>query len=286
MSATGHTVREILRRTTEHLEQRGIDTAMLDAEVLLAYILDVPRHELHIRGDCGLKEQERQVYREMVQRRKDREPVAYIVGYKEFWSLQFQVGPDTLIPRPDTEHLVESTLEVCSHRLEDCRILEIGTGCGAVVISLAMELTEAHLIATDISEGALRLARRNAESHGVSGRIRFVQSDLVPDGGDRVDIIVSNPPYVRTEEILNLEPEVCDFEPISALDGGADGLDFYRAISRVAPAHLAEGGWLVMEMGANQSAAVKEILAADGFRHISSIPDYAGTKRVIRAQRV
>jgi release factor glutamine methyltransferase len=221
----------------------------------------------------------------MIQRRTAGEPVAYIIGHKEFWSLKFAVSPDCLIPRPETEHLVEEAVRIGKEQEQPLRVLEIGHGCGAVAIALASELVEAQIVATDISPRTRSLAQENAEAHGVGKRVQFVIGDLYPPPGEGpFGLICSNPPYIPTGEILQLAPEVRDYEPLTALDGGEDGLGFFREIAQGAPDFLTEGGWLLLEMGKGQDPQVSAILQEGGFSHINLVPDYAGVKRVIRAQ--
>jgi release factor glutamine methyltransferase len=282
------TVLKVIQWTAEHFQKRGMDTPRLEAEVLLAHLLGIDRMGLYLNYDRPLTEEERTVYREMIQRRAAGEPAAYIVGAKEFWSLRLLVSPECLIPRPETEHLVEEAARIAQGLLPPRRVLEIGYGCGAVAIALAKELTEAQIVATDISPGALALAQANAEAHQVEGSIQFILGDLFPFGeppGEKpFGLICSNPPYIPTGEILQLPPEVRDYEPLTALDGGGDGLRFFKAIAQGAPDFLVEGGWLLLEMGQGQAAAVTGILQERGFAHIDIIPDYAGVKRVVKAQ--
>jgi release factor glutamine methyltransferase len=278
------TVQRIIRWTAEYFQTKGLDNPRLEAEVLLAHLLGIDRMGLYLNYDRPLKEEERQVYREMIQRRMAGEPPAYIVGSKEFWSLCFAVNPDCLIPRPETEHLVEEAVRIGKGLKPPLRVLEIGHGCGAIAIALAKELDCAEIVATDISAGACSLAQENAEAHGVMGRVRFVLGDLFPVGEKSFGLICSNPPYIPTAEVLQLAPEIRDYEPLTALDGGEDGLSFFRRIALGAPAFLVAGGWLLLEMGQGQAAQVAAILQEQGFAQIELIPDYAGVKRVIRAQ--
>jgi release factor glutamine methyltransferase len=196
------TVQRVIRWTTEHFQKKGLDNPRLEAEVLLAYLLEMDRMGLYLNYDRPLKEEERTAYREMIQRRLAKEPLAYIVGSKEFWSLRFAVNPECLIPRPETEHLVEEAIRIGKGLKPPLRILEIGQGCGAVAIALATELGEAEIVATDISPEACSLAQENAERHGVEGRIRFVRGDLFPPGEEPFGLICSNPPYIPTAEVL------------------------------------------------------------------------------------
>ncbi len=278
------TVQRIIQWTAEHFRGKGLATPRLEAEVLLAHLLEIDRMGLYLNFDRPLKEEERTVYREMIQRRLAGEPPAYIVGSKEFWSLSFAVNPECLIPRPETEHLVEEAARIGKGLEPPVRILEIGHGCGAVAIALAKELDQAEIVATDISAGACSLAQENAERHGVQGQIRFVLGDLFPVGESPFGLICSNPPYIPTAEVLALAPEIRDYEPLPALDGGEDGLRFFRRIAEGAAAFLVAGGWLLLELGQGQAPQVTAILQGQGFAQIDLIPDYAGVKRVVRAQ--
>lgn len=278
------TALKVITWTTEHFQKKGMDNPRLEAEVLLAHLLGTDRMGLYLNYDTPLKEEERAAYREMIQRRTAGEPVAYIVGHKEFWSMQFQVSPESLIPRPETEHLVEEVVRIGKELVPPLRVLEIGHGCGAVAIALAKELEGAQIVATDISPGARPLAQENIEAHGMGGRIKLILEDIYPSGEGPFDLICSNPPYIPTAEILHLAPEVRDYEPLTALDGGEDGLRLLREITQGAPDFLTDGGWLLFEIGKGQDPQVEALLQERGFTHIDLIPDYAGVKRVIRAQ--
>lgn len=274
-------VADALKWGAEALGAGDVDSPRLDAEVFLGHILGVGRTGVLVDPARILRHEESTAFRDMIQRRKDREPVAYIIGYKEFWSLSFKVNPECLIPRPETEHLIEAVVDVADDPDASLRVLEIGTGCGAVAVCLAREFPGARIAATDMSIGALAIARVNAEAHGVADRIIFQEADLFPSGGAAFDMIVSNPPYVPTGHLLQLAPEVRDFEPLTALDGGHDGLRFLGAIAAGARDHL-RNGWLVMEMGHGQAAAVVSYMEKAGFRRIDVVKDYAGVKRVVR----
>ena len=274
------TVLKVLNWTTQYFQQKGIATPRLDAEVLLAHLLGTDRVGLYLNYDKPLKEEELKAFREMIQRRSGGEPIAYITGYKEFWGLRFRVTPACLVPRPSTELLVEEALKI-ARTIPSPKILEIGTGCGAVAIALAKELKEAQVVATDISPYALEVAAENAKEHGVE--VVFLQADLFPEG-EVYSLVVSNPPYVPTEKIFELEPEVRDYEPPEALDGGEDGLKYFRAIAKEAPEHLSEGGWLILEMGEGQHEQVLDILKREGFSSLELVPDLEGIKRVVKAR--
>jgi release factor glutamine methyltransferase len=277
-----------------HLEKKGIASPRLDAELLLAATLGLSRIELYTNHDRPLDRGEVDRFRELVRRRAGREPVAYITGKREFWSMEFSVDRRVLIPRPETELLVEVTLE----RLRNgsgpgcpgpLRLLEIGTGSGAVAVALATELPGATVVATDASAAALEVAPANARAHGVTERLRFVHGDaFVPLAGraqrERFHAIVSNPPYCGADEIAAMEPEVREWEPRSALVAGHDGMDVTRRLVEGAPDFLEPGGWLVLEMG-TQASPTRDLFSQDGWQEVATVSDLAGHPRVIAARR-
>ena len=285
-------LRDALLHGVERLAAAGIDSPRLDAEVLLADCLTMSREQLIVAGDELIAPPVARRFDTLIARRLQREPVAYITGKQEFRSREFAVTPDVLIPRPDTERLVEVAL-LWAAQLPACkplRIADLCTGSGAVAVSLATELPSAQFYATDISPVALRIARGNAETHRVAERIKFIAGDLfgalAPQPQVPFDLIVSNPPYVRRCEIVTLAPEVSRWEPRVALDGGPDGLDFYRRIVAAAADFLAEQGGLAMEMGADMTSEVLAICAETGrYREIEIFQDYAGRDRVVLARR-
>ncbi len=276
--AESWTVLKVLKWTSSYLAERGIDSGRLDAELLLADLLQLDRVGLYLNFDRPLTAEELGHFRERVGRRARREPLQYILGRAEFWSLSFRVGPAVLVPRPDTEVLVEEAL---ARALPAARILDVGTGSGAIAVALAHELPTARLTAVDLSEAALAIAEQNAHDNGVAERIGFSRADLhaLPEG--EFDLVIANPPYIAEAEFAGLMPEVRDYEPQLALAGGADGLDAYRALARQAPRLLAAGGWLLVEIGAGQAAAVQELLAAAGLEEGFTRDDYAGLPRVV-----
>jgi len=278
------TVLKVLRWTTEFFQKKGVRSPRLDAEVLLAYLLGTDRVGLYLDHDKPLKEEELAAFREMIQRRIAGEPVAYITGEKEFWSLSFKVTPACLIPRPETEVLVEEAIRAAADAPHPLRILDIGTGCGAVAIALAKELAESEVWATDRSPYALEVAKENVERHGVGERVRLVEADLFPKDEGQFSLIVSNPPYIPTEEVLRLDPEVRDYEPLEALDGGPDGLKYLRRIAEGAPLRLRPGGWLLLEVGKGQAEEVQRILVGEGFSPVETVRDYTGVKRVVKGR--
>ncbi len=281
---------DVLRRAAGRLRQAGVGTPRLDAEVLLMEALGWSREDLYRNPEGGLRQAQAERFESLVSRRLRAEPMAYMTGTQEFWSLDFRVTPDVLIPRPETEHLVETVAEFLASRPGPCRILEIGTGSGAVAVCLARECAEAEIWATDVSAPALDVARDNASRHVVEGKIRWLRGDLfapVQGLAERFDVLVSNPPYVPSGEIARLQPDVCDWEPALALDGGADGMDFYRRFVCEGARHLREGGLLAVEVGAEQGGAVSRLFDAEaGFHRARVRRDYAGLPRVVTAERI
>jgi len=283
----GAALRGALGGAAQLLARAGIGTARLDAEVLLSHSLAMPRERLLIELDTRLGSAQAKRFAALLARRLDREPIAYIVGRQEFWSLDLAVSPEVLIPRPETERMVEAGLTLAAQAAPGTplRILDLGTGSGAVAIALAKELASAQLYASDSSRPALAIARRNAALNGVIERISFCHGDLFEALDDRAapfDLIVANPPYIQTAEIDGLAPEVSRWEPRIALDGGADGLDFYRRIAAQSRRFLATGGALVVEIGAGSAAEVLAIFGQAGFcRDIGVLHDYAGRERVV-----
>lgn len=277
---------EALRDAVRFLSRHGVEGAWLDAEVLLAAALGVDRAALHARDERPLAATALAEFRRLLERRAGREPLAYILGKREFWSLEFLVTPDVLIPRPETELLVERVLELLPPPSGEraLRCLELGTGSGAIAVSLARERQDLAIWATDVSAAALEVARRNAMRHGVAGRVRFAEGDLFEpvEGVGPFDAIVANPPYVPRGELRSLPPEVREWEPHRALDGGEDGLDFYRRILGEAARHLSPAGLLALEIGPQIVPGLKEILdrLGRGFDwEIAS--DYAGRERLL-----
>ncbi len=279
--------------TAEYLEKKGIDSPRLTAEILLAYKLNVDRVTLYLNFDQPLTENEISGYRTLIKRRLQREPLQYITGIQEFWSLEFVVTPQVLIPRPETELLVEQAIErlkafpaVENHTP---RILDLGTGCGAIAISLAKEVQQTKIWATDISAGALKLARLNAEKHGVTDKIRFIQGNLwepLLDQGVTFDIILSNPPYIASEEFKDLAPEVRDYEPRLALNGHEDGMTYIQTIILEAPAFMNPGGWVMLEMAPGQTEKALGLIGEiKDYGEKTRIKDYSHLYRVVMAQR-
>jgi len=285
------TVLDVLNSTTQELKVRRIDNPRLNAELLLARSMNVSREGLYVRLHGELGEKDRKEIEHLLQRRISGEPLQYILGQQEFWSTRFKVDPRVLIPRPETEILVEQALSMLSKISLERRpvVLDIGTGSGAIAISLAREWRNIRIIASDISRQALILARENAQCSGVLEQIDFVNGDLFCPFTEReiFDLILSNPPYIRQSEMGQLPREIRDFEPAIALDGGEDGLDFYRKIVCQASSYLRKEGWLLMELGQGQHRKVSEMMEETGlFEGMDSVRDLSGIERVVRAQKV
>ncbi|GAB4147405.1 MAG: peptide chain release factor N(5)-glutamine methyltransferase [Planctomycetaceae bacterium] len=282
------TVRRILDWTTQHLEKHGSETPRLDAEILLAHARGCGRIELYTRYAEPLTDAHRAIMRDLVKRRANSEPVAYLVGHREFFSLDFRVTPDVLIPRPDTETLVLELLDIAKP-LTSPRILEIGTGSGCIAITAAVHLPNADITATDISPAALDIARQNAKTHGVHNRIEWRQGDLfAPLPSDsQFDVIVSNPPYIREDELPTLQRDVGFHEPELALVAGPDGLSVIRRIVEQANVYLRAGGTLMMEIACEQSTVVQDLLNNnDGFDSVRMVNDLTGRPRVAIASGI
>lgn len=279
-------IRDILNETARNFALAGIPSSRLDAEILLSFCLGCDRLDFFKNPFLPVDEEMLASFQKLVARRLAWEPVAYITGHKEFWSFTLEVSPDVLIPRPETELLVEEALSLCRETDGGIQILDIGTGSGAIALALAYEMPLARLKATDISGKALAIAAKNAQNLHLDLRIEFLQGNLLEPVDDFFDIIVANPPYIAEAEYGKLPAGVKDYEPPEALLAGADGLDFYRQIIAQAPGHLKNGGWLLLEIGATQGAKIFNIFQASGKYHdISMSNDYAGLPRVVKARR-
>ena len=285
------TVLELLRWTEGFFAERGLESARLDAEVLLAHALDSTRLELYTDYAKLVEPNERAAFRGLVKRRARREPVAYLTGTREFYSLIFEVTPDVLIPRPETEHLVEAVLSQLAESEKPTRVLDLGTGSGNIAVALASNASQARVDAVDISPAALAVAARNAKRHGVDDRVTFLQGDLFGalQGDARYDVVVSNPPYISAEEYEKLMTDVRLFEPKGALldsRGHGDGLGFYRALAEMGGRYLKAAGFLAVEVGYRQAAAVTELFSAQSWELVSTVVDYEKIERVLVLARV
>jgi release factor glutamine methyltransferase len=282
------TVLKVLQWTSEYFTQKGIEQPRASAEVLLAHVLGTERIQLYLNFDRPLASDELASYRESIRRRAAREPAQYITGKQEFWSLELEVTPAVLIPRPETELLVEKALELVKNTSK--RVLDLGTGSGAIAIALAHECPALRVVATDRSCAALLVARRNAFRHHLEERIAFVATDLFrgfSSSSPPFDVIVSNPPYVGEKEFPQLAPEIIKYEPDAALLAGPQGLAVIRRIIRDATPYLKGGGSLLLEIGAGQAELMSMELSADPFvDHFEFIRDYSGILRLLHIQKV
>ena len=283
------TVLELLRWTTDYFQRQGIESARLDAELLLAHALESARLRLYIEHDKPVLPAERERFRELVRRRaQERVPVSILLGEREFWSLSFKVTKDVLTPRPDTETLVEAVLSKLKgpraaepDAEQRWRILDLGTGSGAIALSLASELPEADITATDLSEAALQIAAENADRLLQGERVRFLHGDLFdPVARERFDIVVSNPPYVARRDAKSLPPELAH-EPELALFAGEDGLDVIRRLVAGAGERLSPGGWLMIELSPEQAGTVEQLFAGAGCVDVERRFDLARRPRVL-----
>ncbi len=281
------TIRRVLAWAAQDFTERGIDTARLDAELLVAASLGLSRVSLYMDLDRPLSDAERELIREKVKRRRRREPVAYILGKKEFYGRSFEVSPAVLVPRPDTEVLLERALELLPPD-SDARVLDLCTGSGAIGLSIAAERAGVTVDLTDISEPALAIAQKNASSLSVAERARFFHGDLFaplpPDA--RYGLVTCNPPYIAEREIESLAPDVRDHEPRQALVAGADGFDVHRRLVAETAPFLSPGGTLLVEVGATQAIRLEQMLAAaEWVESTARHRDLGGIERVVEARR-
>lgn len=287
-TTTSWTIGRLLEWTSRFLTEKGLESPRLDAEVLLAHALGCKRIELYTRYEEEADDEARQKYRDLIRQRLEGCPVAYLVGRKEFFSLALEVDPGVLIPRPDSECLVDECLRL-ARGLEAPRVLDVGTGSGNLAIAIAHQHPGARVTAIDISPAALETAGRNARRHGVDARIRFLQGDLLAplDADERFDFIVSNPPYIPHDDVAALEPGVRDYEPHLALDGGPDGFAVFDRLVAGALAHLEPGGHLLVEIGSPQEAEARaRISRHPEYQLQPTILDGSRHPRVLWARRV
>jgi release factor glutamine methyltransferase len=270
----------VLDWTTQRFTEAGITSARLEAQILLAHVLGCTRMQLYTGFDKPLADAELASYRGLIKRRLGGEPVSYLVGETEFWGLPFQIEPSVLVPRPDTETVIEVARVARPDRAAACRILDLCTGSGVIAVSLAREYPAAQVVATELSAAAAALARRNAARNAVADRVDVREGDLfAPVRGERFDLIAANPPYIASSVIPTLSREVRR-EPVIALDGGPDGLRFYDRICAGAREHLVPGGAIVLEHGFDQADAVRARLVAAGFTGVTLVHDLGKNPRV------
>jgi release factor glutamine methyltransferase len=288
------TVRRILEWTIAYFGRKNVDPARLSAELLLAHVLGMPRIKLYIEYERALTDKQLTALRELVQRAANDEPIAYLTGRAHFFNLEFDVTRDVLIPRPDTETLVENVLQMARHQsgLESPRVLDLCTGSGCIAAAIAHHLKSATVVATDVSAAAIEIARQNVKKLKLDERVQVEQGDLFEPISKLVDprpfdLIVSNPPYIPTTQIETLDRSVRDYEPISALDGGLDGLSFHRRILSDAPARVVAGGHVFLEIAFDQGEAAMQVAMehSPAFIEPRLLKDFGGRDRVLTLRR-
>jgi release factor glutamine methyltransferase len=291
------TIMTVLKWTTDYFQEKGVSEPRASAEVLLAHVLNLSRLDLYLRYDQPLTPEELARFKALVVRRRAGEPTAYLIGHKEFWSLDFKVTSAVLIPRPETETLVEAVLQVFKQTTNNEKRktknkiwgLEVGVGSGAIVISLAKELPQTRWVGVDISASALEVARENAQRHGVAERLRFLQANLLYafKPRTRFNLLVANLPYVPRPVWEDLPKDIKEYEPREALLGGEDGLDLIRPLVMAASGILQPGGWLALEVADGQAGKVADLLRETGaFDTVETLLDYQGIERVVRGRRL
>ncbi|MBN2013474.1 peptide chain release factor N(5)-glutamine methyltransferase [candidate division KSB1 bacterium] len=280
---------DILNLCTQYLSDHQIENARLNAELILGHVLHFPRVQLYVNFEKPLSDDELQRIREALRRRAAHEPIQYILGETEFYGLPFKLNSKTLIPRPETELLVEQTCTLVSPDVS-ATILDVGTGSGIIAISLAKELPNSNFVAIDINPDSLELSEANARLNGVHARINFKQIDILSDQADTLqpafDVIVSNPPYITTEDMRILPPEIKNHEPESALHGGEDGLRFYQRLAELSQHLLKSDGYVCVEIGYKMADSIRRIFTSSGLTIIATYADLNKIERVIIAQRI
>ncbi|MGR6468306.1 peptide chain release factor N(5)-glutamine methyltransferase [Rhizobium sp. PAMB 3182] len=282
------TLSALLSEVRQELLDGGIEAAATDARTLVSGLLDLSATDMLTRGDRAVSAEERETVMAAVSRRIAREPVHRILGFREFYGLTLSLSPATLEPRPDTEVLVDAVLPYLQRRLADngeARILDLGTGTGAICLALLNECKGATGVGCDISSDAVDTAIRNAQLNGLEDRFTGTVSDWFGAVEGTFDIIVSNPPYIRSDVVATLDPEVREHDPMAALDGGEDGLEAYRMLASGAGAFLREGGTFAVEIGFDQRESVSQLFAASGFRRLQAVADYGGNDRALVFER-
>lgn len=282
------TVRDVVTWTTDDLRKRGIDSARVDAELIVAHALGIERLKVVLSPDRELTNEELETIKALVKRRRAFEPIAYLRGTRDFYGRSFRVDARVLVPRPDTETLIDVALDRLRGRDFGARVVDLCTGSGCVAITLKLERPTIGVDATDLSADAIAVARDNAQRLGAVTNVRFAIGDLFAPLGDAkatYDLVVANPPYIATSEVASLQPDIRDHEPKLALDGGGDGLDVVRRIVRAAPARLRSGGALAIEVGAGQSPSVVALFESAGLSDVRANKDYGGIERVVSGVR-
>jgi release factor glutamine methyltransferase len=282
------TVLEVIQRSTEYLARKGVEEPRRNVEELLARQLRLPRLQLYLNFQRQLTSDEMEGLRPLVKRRGQREPLQHILGSVSFWGLELAVNRHVLVPRPETELLAERAWQrLAAPEARSPVVLDFGTGSGCLAVSLAVKIPDARVDAVDVSPEAIALARQNAAVHGVDGRIRFLCGDgwTVLPAEPAYDVVVSNPPYIPSDEIQALQPEVRDHDPRQALDGGPDGLDFFRLLAREAASRLKPAGRLMIEFGDGQADRIREIFAGQNWIVEAIVEDYSRRPRIMVMRR-
>ncbi len=277
------TISSLLKCTTEYLEKKNVSSSRSSSEILLAKVLNCRRVDLYVKYNDVVSDEALRSYRQLIQRRSQNEPVAYIMGQREFWSLDFEVGPGVLIPRPETETIIEQVQKI--YKQEDSfQCFELGTGSGAISVALAKEFPNVQIVASDVSEVALAYAKKNASKHEVNIEFRYGSGLNVLKEGEKFHLFISNPPYVSNDQFANLSVEVKAYEPELALKGGKEGVDLHREVLNKASQHLYQGGSVFLELDPSQSVLLKTEFQNKGiFAEVSLISDYSGKERVLKA---
>ncbi|MCX6135552.1 MAG: peptide chain release factor N(5)-glutamine methyltransferase [Ignavibacteriales bacterium] len=284
------TIRDLMKFSIDYLQRHGFDEARLTVELLLSHALHCQRIELYTRFDQPLSKDELKGFRTLFERRLQHEPVQYIVGSAGFMGMQFQVDPRSLIPRPETETLVEQIMLVCGRRPEGSpvTVLEVGTGSGNIAVSVAKLVRNAHVTSIDVDREALEVARGNISAHGVTERVVLrelsVFDSIVEAFSQKFDLLVSNPPYVSAQEWEQLAPEIRNHEPLTAVSDAGDGFAFYRRMAEIGRSLLRENGWILVEVGHEQSETVVGIFRKAGFADLSVAKDLQGIPRIVLGQ--
>jgi release factor glutamine methyltransferase len=283
---TEWTVRRVLDWTIGYLKEQGSESPRLEAEVLLAHACGWQRIQLYTHFEDVLSPEVRAKMRELVKRRGAREPVAYLVGFREFFSLRFEVGPGVFIPRPETETLVLESLEILKSTASPPQVLDLCCGSGAIGVSIAVNAPSTSVTSIDQNDAPVEFTKKNAARHGVADRVSVLQGDLFsPLSTDsRFDVIACNPPYVTTAEIERLDVDVKSYEPHAALDGGPDGLDILRRVAAESSRRLKPAGWILFELSPEQGDAAQQILREVGLQSVASVKDLSGSVRVVKGR--
>jgi release factor glutamine methyltransferase len=276
-------ISEALAKSKIELEKNGVGNVGLDSLILLCHALSFSKERVIFNPDIELSSEQEAEFFNLVSRRAKREPISHLIGKREFYGVDFTVSKDTLDPRPDSETLIESVLKKCTKFEEEIAFLEVGVGSGCLIISLLLLYKRSSGLGLDISSPAIEIAQKNAKANLIQDRVNFLKSDLFSslNSNQKFDVIVSNPPYIPSADILELEPEVKDFEPMLALDGGVDGLDFYRRIASDAGEFLKDEGRIFLEIGIGQRLEIEKIFEKSGFKLLTVSKDLSGIERVL-----